>query len=104
MPKIKPRQDVKLEKVQLGRQERNLELSQVGDRDGLPFQNESNSGQELDHDHPEDEIEDGQDDRGRRENDVTLRRDRMDDFEPFGGLVPVNETLLMAVGLVNEKV
>ena len=38
------------------------------------------------------------------EPDVEPRHDRMDDFRPDGGLVPVNDTMLRAVGLVQEEV
>ena len=38
------------------------------------------------------------------EYEVEPRHDRMDDFKPDGGLVPVNETMLRAVGLVEEEV
>ena len=38
------------------------------------------------------------------DGDVEPRLDRMDDFQPNGGLVNVNETLLRAVGLVQTQV
>ena len=39
-----------------------------------------------------------------QEKGVEPRHDRMDDFQPFGGLVAINDTMLRAVGLVQEKV
>ena len=41
---------------------------------------------------------------GEQVFEVEPRHDRMDDFKPEGGLVAVNETMLRAVGLVEEKV
>ena len=38
------------------------------------------------------------------DGDIEPRLDRMDDFQPNGGLVNVNETLLRAVGLVQTQV
>ena len=38
------------------------------------------------------------------DGDVVPRLDRMDDFQPNGGLVNVNETLLRAVGLIQTQV
>jgi hypothetical protein len=93
---VKRRQDL-IEEVKL-RYDLQDELKHENAENGVEPKQDHSGEVKLRHD-LQDEV-----DPDNAENEVEPRQDRMDDFQPYGGLVPMNGTMLRAVGLVQEKV